>query len=83
MSFTEIENELQNLTPHQLRELALKSWQAYITQEEASPSGHECSEDDPHVLAALDEAVTQADRAKNGGYSGDEVRQRLGQWTSR
>jgi hypothetical protein len=34
-------------------------------------------------LAALDEAVPQADATPGRGHTGSEVRARLGQWSSR
>jgi hypothetical protein len=81
MSLAEIEAELSRMTADELRHLALKSWSAFIEKE--TSVGNECVEDDPQVLAALDEAIERADARPDQGYSGNEVRSRLSQWTSR
>jgi hypothetical protein len=83
MSLAEIEAELGKLTPDELRRLALKSWTTFVEKESASDTPSECSEDDPRLLAALDEAIAKADRSPGQGHSGSEVRARLGEWTSR
>ena len=83
MSLAEIEAELGNLTPHELRRLALKSWTAFVEKEAGGGAANECSEADPQVLAALDEAIQRADAAPRRRHSGDEVRSRLSKWTSR
>jgi hypothetical protein len=50
-------------------------------------AGSQCPEivEACHLIAAssLDEAIEQAKAAPGRGYSGHEVRSRLGQWTSR
>jgi hypothetical protein len=53
------------------------------TKEAFLPGSNECEEDDPDVLAALDEALTLADAAPDQGYSAGELRDRLGRWTSK
>lgn len=78
MSLLEIEAELDNLTPSELRDLALKSWRAFVQRE-----NQEWFEEDPNILAALDEAVARADTTKDQGLSGKEVRARLREWTSK
>ena len=83
MSFAEIEAELGKLRPDELRRLALKSWRAFVEKEGHSEGAPECEEDDPVLLTALDEAVARADAAPQQGYTADEVRQRIGRWTSR
>ena len=83
MSLTEIEAELGKMTPDELRHLALKSWTAFVEKETGTGAVNECSEDDPQLLAALDEAIQKAEAAPRRGHSGDEVRSRLSQWTSR
>jgi hypothetical protein len=83
MSLAEIEAELGKMTPDELRRLALKSWTAFVEKEAGAGAANECSEDDPQLLAALDEAVQKAEAAPRQGLSGDEVRSRLGKWTSR
>ena len=83
MSLAEIEAELGKMTPEELRRLAMKSWAAFVEKEVGAGAANECNEDDPELLAALDEAVEQAEAAPGWGYSGNEVRSRLGQWTSR
>ena len=81
MSLAEIEAELSKMTLDELRHLALKSWTAFVEREAGAVN--ECSEDDPRVLAALDEAIEKADAAPQEGYSGNEVRSMLSKWTSR
>ena len=83
MSFAEIEAELENLSPDELRRLALKSWMAFVEKEGKTDAAHECDEEDPALLAALDEAVARADAAPGQGQSGKAVRTRLREWTSR
>lgn len=82
MSLVEIESQLQNLTPDELRELALKSW-AVFAEKEGRSSVNLCDENDPALLAALDEAIAQANALPNRGASGDEVRSRMAQWISK
>jgi len=83
MSFAEIEAQLERLTPDELRRLALKSWSAFVAKEGLSEDANQCDEDDPDLLAALDEAVAQADSASRAACSGAEVRERIGEWTSK
>jgi len=80
MSFAEIEAQLERLTSDELRRLALKSWSAFVAREGLSEDANQCDEDDPDLLAALDEAVAQADSSR-AGYSSAEVRARVGEWT--
>jgi hypothetical protein len=81
MSLAEIEAELGKMTPNELRRLALKSWTAFVEKE--SGAANECSEDDPQLLAALDEAIEKAEGVPQRGHSRREVRSRLSKWTSR
>jgi hypothetical protein len=83
MSLADIEAELERLNPDELRELALKSWSAFVDKESGSAAANECSEDDPRLLAALDEAIEEADAVPHQGHSSTEVRSRLAKWTSR
>ena len=83
MSFAEIEAELRTLTADELRRLALKSWDVFVEKEGRDRMSNECSESDPSLLAALDEAIEKANATPNAGLSGDEVRARLSQWTSK
>jgi hypothetical protein len=83
MSLAEIEAELQHLTPDELRELAIKSWAAFSEKETSADDSNECSEDDPVLLAALDDAIARSGVVPSGGYSGDEVRSRMTQWISK
>jgi hypothetical protein len=83
MSLAKIEAELGNMTPDELRRLAMKSWTAFVEKETGTVAVNECSEDDPQLLAALDEAVQKAEAAPRQVLSGDEVRSRLSKWTSR
>ena len=82
MSFAEIEDELKNMTPVQLRELAMKSWSAYVEKLGSPGNTNECEEDDPALLSALDEAVAKADK-RSAGFSVGEVRAQLGKWISK
>ena len=81
MSLAQIEAELDRLTPDELRHLALRSWTAFVKKE--GGIAHECNEDDPQLLTALDEAMAAADATPGQGHSADEVRSRLRQWTSK
>jgi hypothetical protein len=83
MSLLEIEAQLQHLTPDELRQLALKSWTAFAEREGQSNVSNECDEDDPALLAALDEAIARAKAAPNEGSSGEEVRSRMARWISK
>lgn len=83
MSFAEIEAQLEKLSPAELRRLALKSWSAFVAKEGLSESENQCDETDPELLAALDEALDRADSTSHRGYTGDEVRARISEWTSR
>lgn len=83
MSLAEIEAELGKLTPQELRQLALKSWSAFVEKESRPDGAHQCSEDDPELLAALDDTIERVDATPQQGCSGSEARSRLGKWTSR
>jgi hypothetical protein len=83
MSLAEIEAELAKLSPDELRRLALESWRAFVEKAGDVGAAGECDEDDPHLLAALDDAVAKADAAAGAGWSSSDVRTRLAQWTSR
>jgi hypothetical protein len=83
MSLAEIEAELEKLSVDELRRLAVKSWTVFVKKEGRPDSAHECSEDDPGLLAALDAAIAEADAAPGGGHSATKVRARLGEWTSK
>jgi hypothetical protein len=83
MSLSEIEAELPKMSPDELRHLALKSWTAFVEKEGLPEAANECTEDDPRLLAALDEAIVQADATPGKGHSGTGVRARLSEWTSR
>lgn len=65
MSLAEIEAELEKLTPEELRHLAMKSWSVFVEKQGHAPYRHECVEDDPALLEALDEAVATADSELN------------------
>ena len=77
MSLAEIEAELERLTPEELRRLALESWTAFEARVSPSQASNECSEDDPRLLAALDDAIEKTASGSQKGYSGNEVRARL------
>ena len=83
MSLAEIEAELEKLTPEELRHLTLKSWTTLMEKEGDSSASNSCSEDDPRLLAALDDAIAKAEAGPEGGHSSDQVRKRLAEWTSK
>ena len=83
MSFAEIEAELDQLGPDELRRLALKSWTTFVEKEGRAEGANMCDESDPRLLAALDEAIAKADATPGQGYSGRGVRARLNEWTTR
>jgi hypothetical protein len=82
MSLAEIEAELERLGPDELRHLALSSWRTFVEKEGRQPGVNECDEDDPRLLAALDEAIAKADATPGRGHSGRGVRARLNEWTT-
>jgi hypothetical protein len=83
MSFAEIEAELDQLGPDELRRLALKSWTTFVQKEGSMVGANECDESDPRLLSALDEAIAKADATPGQGHSGRGVRSRLDEWTSK
>jgi len=82
MSFAEIEDQLDKLTPEELRVLALRSRSAFIRKEEVEDINL-CDEDDPDLLAALDEAVTKAEATANQPRSAKEIRELIRELTSK
>jgi len=80
MNFAEIEAELPRLTPDELRQLAMKSWTAFMQTEALS---NVCDEADPRLLSALDDAIAKADATPAVGHSSERARVRLTEWTSR
>ena len=83
MSFAEIEAELDRLEPDDLRRLAIKSWTAFVQKEGRTDGANECDESDPHLLAALDEAIAGTNATLGQGHSGSQVRARLNGWISK
>jgi hypothetical protein len=83
MSLADIEAELDQLGPDELRHLALKSWTTFVKKERRTDGVNDCDENDPALLAALDEAIAKADAAPGQGHSGRDVRARFSEWTSR
>ena len=83
MSLAEIESELEKLTPEELRRLALKSWSTFVGKEGGPDEANGCDEEDPQLLAALDEAIKRGDATPGRGHSGKELRARIGKWTSK
>ena len=83
MSFAQIEAELEHLSPDELRRLALKSWTTFVKKEGQPNPLDQCDDDDPDLLASLDEAIAKADLLPGAGSSAAQVRARLAQWTSR
>jgi len=82
MSLLEIEAELDRLSPDELRHLAFKSWRTFVEKEGPQQGVNESDEDDPRLLAALDEAIAKADATPGQGHSGRDVRVRLNEWTT-
>lgn len=78
MSFTELKDKVAQLPSDEQRELI-----TFLVGLQTDHDDHECSEDDPQLLAALDEAVARAGTVPTGGYSGEEVRSRMAKWTSK
>jgi hypothetical protein len=74
---------LASLGPEELRDLALKSWKAFVEKEQRHNGVNECDEDDPRLLAALDEAIAKADATPGEGHSGADVRARLKEWSTK
>jgi hypothetical protein len=83
MSLAEIESELEKLSPAELRRLAFKSWSTFVAKEGGLEVAGGCDEVDPELLTALDEAMQAADATPGQGYSGAELRTRIGEWTTR
>ena len=83
MSLVEIESQLEQLTADELRKLAMKSWSAFVTRETTSECANLCDEEDSEVLAALDEALAQAEAEPNQNFTADEVRARIAEWSLR
>ena len=83
MSLAEIEAELGKLSPDELRSLALKSWTAFVEKEGRAAGANECSEDDPRLLSALDQAIAKANSTPGQGHPASTVRARLSEWISK
>jgi len=83
MSLAKIETELEKLSAQELRRLALKSWSAFVQKEGRGDSINECEEDDPELLAALDEAIVASKASSRRGYSASDLRKRLRGWISK
>jgi len=82
MSLVEIEAELDQLGPDDLRHIALSAWRTFVEKEQRRDGVNECDEEDPRLLAALDEAIAKADAIPGQGQSGREIRGRLDEWTT-
>jgi hypothetical protein len=82
MSLVEIEAELDQLGPDELRHLALKSWMTFVEKERRQNGVNECDEGDASLLAALDAAIAKADATPGQGHSGPEARAKLKEWTT-
>jgi hypothetical protein len=82
MSFAEIEAQLDKLTPDELRRLAMRSWSAFVAKE-GIEYPNQCDEDDPELLAALDAAVASAEAGTYRSRTGQELRELVGEWTSK
>jgi len=83
MSLAEIEAELEKLGLDELRSLALKSWAAYLQKERHAASSNSCTEDDPVLLSALDQAIAEADATPGQGLSAKEALAKLKEWTTK
>ncbi|HXU38825.1 MAG TPA: hypothetical protein VN937_20890 [Blastocatellia bacterium] len=82
MSFAEIEAQLDKLTSDELRLLALRSWSAFVAKE-GLEYPNQCDEDNPALLAALDEAVASAESGTHRTRTGQELRELVSEWTSK
>ncbi|MEK6405900.1 MAG: hypothetical protein AABN34_02930 [Acidobacteriota bacterium] len=82
MSFTEIEAQLDKLTSDELRLLALRSWSAFVAKEGLEEANY-CDEEDPELLAALDDAIAKAEAGTHHTRTGRELRELIGEWTSK
>ena len=78
MSLIQLKDKAAQLPSKERRELI-----AFLISLQTEPQGGECSEDDPALLAALDKALEQAGPVPREGYSGDQVRSRIAQWTTK
>jgi len=83
MSLAQIEAKLDGLSADELRHLALRSRAVFLAKAGANPNSHECDEDDPALLAALDNALRRTDQTGSHGVSGSEVRTRIRQWITK
>ncbi len=83
MSIAQIEAELDTMSAEDLRQLALRSWATFVAKEHGEPQTNMCDEDDPVLIAALDEAGRRADASGPRGLSGDELRAKIRQWTTK
>lgn len=83
MSFVEIKAELSHLSAEDLRQLAISSWTAFLEKESSDPSQNICEEDDPSLLAALDDAVRRADASTGRCTQAAAVRARILEWTTK
>jgi len=81
MSFAEIEAQLDRLTSDELRLLALRSWSAFVAKE-GLEDANQCDEDDPELLAALDDAIARAEAGTYRRHTGRALRELIGEWTS-
>ena len=82
MSFAEIEAQLDKLTSEELRLLALRSWSTFVAKE-GLEDANQCDEDDPELLAALDDAIARAEAGTYPSRTGEELRDLIGEWTSK
>jgi hypothetical protein len=83
MSIIQIEAELKSISAEELRRLAVSSWAAFVEKEASDPALNECDENNPELLAALNDAVRQADGHGRRSVAGSEVRSRIRAWTTR
>ncbi len=83
MSMAQIEAELQRLTADELRQLALQSWAAFVEREKRGLPANACEENDPRLLASLDDAIRRADQAQGRALTGSEARSSLVRWTTK
>ena len=83
MSLAQIEAKLDDLSADELRHLALRSRAVFLAKAGNNPGAHECEENDPVLLAALDNALLRTDHAGSHGVSGSEVRTKIKQWITK
>ena len=74
-----MEAKMEQLSLEELRELAAKSAEAVRRREELPAL---IDDDDPDLMAALEEAIADADANPGNGIGVQEARQLVSKWTN-